>query len=673
MNITTPVLSPLPDHVAHLSYRPDIDGLRAIAVLSVVGFHAYPFWVRGGFVGVDIFFVISGFLISSIIFKNLDRGSFSFIDFYCRRIRRIFGALIIVLLFCFALGWAVLLDDEFKQLGKHIIGGAAFVSNFVLWGESGYFDTAAETKPLLHLWSLGIEEQFYIVWPFLLWAAWKWRFNLLTVTVAIGAVSFAINIWQFQSDPVADFYSPLTRFWELLAGAALAYLTLNNRVLHHPDSRWRNTCSAMGVLFLAAGVLFVHKGSAFPGFYALLPVLGAVLVLTAGPGAWFNRAILSSPILVWFGLISYPLYLWHWPLLSFARIVKGEELDVSMRTLVVLLSIALAWLTYRLIERPLRFGTRGYAKAAGLTVIMVAVAGTGYFVVANNGLKSRSVVQLNSIVASSFDGGSQGLAKQECGIKNPEDQKAIPTCISDVREPARLALVGDSKALALINGLMRTSHEGSRWLFVGGTKGNAVTVPAISKTLYGRSQQAARIALDTVKNNPNVDTVLIASAARELFNLNFKLQLEDLPTSPLYEGALEGMTNFVGELVAAGKKVVLLIDNPTLPDPKNCIIRKTSFPGLDGLLTTRGEQRCVTSIERHLRLSERYLTLLRSVSERFSRSVTIIDTVPMLCDTREGRCASFKNGRLLYEYTDHISDYAAGLIGSEVNASLGRR
>jgi peptidoglycan/LPS O-acetylase OafA/YrhL len=182
------------NHLTHPKYRPDIDGLRAVAVLAVVLFHAFPGLIRGGFIGVDIFFVISGYLISTIIFENLDRGSFSFREFYVRRIKRIFPALIVVLLACFAFGWFALLADEFNQLGKHIAAGAGFVSNIVLWGEAGYFDNSAETKPLLHLWSLGIEEQFYIVWPLLLWFAWKRKFNLLTIAVLIAIISLALNI-----------------------------------------------------------------------------------------------------------------------------------------------------------------------------------------------------------------------------------------------------------------------------------------------------------------------------------------------------------------------------------------------------------------------------------------------------------------------------------------------
>jgi len=213
-------------HLTHPKYRPDIDGLRAIAVLAVVAFHAFPSWFKGGFIGVDVFFVISGYLISTVIFENLDKETFSFSEFYARRIKRIFPALIIVLIACLVFGWFALLADEYNQLGKHVAAGAGFISNIVFWNESGYFDNVSDTKPLLHLWSLGIEEQFYIVWPFLLWFAWKRNFNILTITVLVCIASFVLNIKGIKQDVVATFYSPETRFWELLSGSLLAWVTL---------------------------------------------------------------------------------------------------------------------------------------------------------------------------------------------------------------------------------------------------------------------------------------------------------------------------------------------------------------------------------------------------------------------------------------------------------------
>ena len=212
-------------HLSHPKYRPDIDGLRAIAVLAVVIFHAFPKTIKGGFIGVDIFFVISGYLISTIIFENLEKGTFSFFEFYARRIKRIFPALILVLIACFIFGWFSLFPDELQQLGKHIASGAGFVSNFVFWDEAGYFDKSADTKPLLHLWSLGIEEQFYIFWPLLLWLAWKQKFNLLAITIFLTLTSFILNLKGVKHDAVATLFSTNTLLgatkWEFVG---LAYI-----------------------------------------------------------------------------------------------------------------------------------------------------------------------------------------------------------------------------------------------------------------------------------------------------------------------------------------------------------------------------------------------------------------------------------------------------------------
>ena len=385
-------------NLSHPKYRPDIDGLRAVAVLAVVAFHAN--WIRGGFIGVDIFFVISGYLISTIIFENLDKGTFSFTEFYARRIKRIFPALLLVLIVCYIFGWFVLLADEYRQLGKHIISGVGFISNFTLWNEAGYFDNSAETKPLLHLWSLGIEEQFYIVWPILVWFAWKRKFNLLTITIVVAIASFVLNIKGIKHDMVATFYSPQTRFWELLCGSLLAWVTLYkkdtfsnvklkldywlSRIVYgerqEADGKTlSNVLSFVGLLLLVYGFWIINKDLIFPGKWALVPVLGAVLIITAGSKAWVNRTILSNKVVVWFGLISFPLYLWHWPILSFARIVEIEVSSRNIRIGAVFLSIVLAWFTYKFVERPLRFGKHGKVKVSVLILLMTLIGTLGYY------------------------------------------------------------------------------------------------------------------------------------------------------------------------------------------------------------------------------------------------------------------------------------------------------
>ncbi len=391
--------------MSQLQYRPDIDGLRAIAVLSVVSFHAFPALLKGGFVGVDIFFVISGFLITKIILDNLAKDIFSFADFYARRIRRIFPALILVLITCYTLGWFMLLGDEYKQLGKHIAAGAGFIANFAFWRETGYFDNIAETKPFLHLWSLGIEEQFYIVWPLLLWCAWKRKFNILFIISAIILMSFGLNVAKVHRHPATAFYSPAMRFWELLTGALLAYFTLHplsweaqlnlgfsgktsSLNLSSTHKALANVQSLFGFVLIILAMVLIDKRKDFPGWWALFPCVGSFSIIAAGPQAWLNRFVLAHRIMIWFGLISFPLYLWHWPLLSFAHILEGEKLGLKTSIPLVVVSIALAWLTYKLIEKPLRHSQQTRVKA-GLVVTMIALGFTGYTTYKHNGFIFR--------------------------------------------------------------------------------------------------------------------------------------------------------------------------------------------------------------------------------------------------------------------------------------------
>jgi peptidoglycan/LPS O-acetylase OafA/YrhL len=684
-------------HLSHPKYRPDIDGLRAIAVLAVVAFHAFPTWVRGGFIGVDVFFVISGYLISTIIFENLEKGTFSFSEFYARRIRRIFPALLTVLLACFIFGWFALLADEFKQLGRHMAAGAAFVSNFVLWGEVGYFDNAADTKPLLHLWSLGIEEQFYIIWPPLLWFAWKRQFNLLTITILIAIASFVLNMDGIKQDPIATFYSPLTRFWELLCGSLLAWLTLYKQdacanIKHKIDSvlvavvyrdhrsgdgkLFSNVLSFIGFFLLIYGFWRINRELSFPGKWALIPVMGAVLIITAGSQAWVNRIFLSNKLAVWFGLISFPLYLWHWPLLSFARIIESETPSPNVQIVAVVLSVLLAWLTYRLIERPIRFGHHGKAKVVTLVILMTIVGYVGYNTDVRDGLAFRNVVKINQWISTGNDDGGIGIQlSNECGLLDEEVKKKIARCFSDTRAPIKYALVGDSKAWSLFSGLVRTSTKEGRWLIIGGAGSHGPLVPVISNLdAYRQHQPLSSAAIKSIASNKQIEKVVIVAATRALFQLRNDSDLEDLPTSNNYGLALDGLKNTVEAFKASGKKIVLLVDNPTLPHPADCLYRRTDIPLLNSILGLGSlNPKCILPLEKHLGLAAKYRELLIDIKRNYPNDVEIFDITKHLCDEEKRECTHVKDGRYLYSYGDHISDYAAGLIGDDLNKFLNRK
>ena len=456
-----------------IRYRADIDGLRAVAVVIVVAYHAFPHHVAGGFIGVDVFFVISGYLISGIILGRLAQRRFSFADFYARRIRRIFPALAIVLASLAAAGWFLLFADDFRDLGKHIAAGAGFAANFVSWQEASYFDTASELKPLLHLWSLGIEEQFYVVWPLLLVVASRWRRGPLALTVVLGAASFLIAIWTVRLDRTAAFYAPWTRFWELLAGAVLACIDIDPRLSAittrvTSSAAIANALSVAGILMIAAGVVLIDATRVFPGLWALLPVAGAFSLIAAGAHAWFNRIVLSRPIVVWLGLISYPLYLWHWPLLALARISGGGTASTAARVVIVAVSVVLAWVTYRLIESPIRFGSRRRFAVPALSAAMTVIFAIGLATNASGGFIERPVNRSDAAHLVDFyermrRTGLRESYRAECdfmdwdteGVRTTID----PSCTS-AGSSATVLLWGDSFAQALSLGIRQQLPPG---------------------------------------------------------------------------------------------------------------------------------------------------------------------------------------------------------------------
>ncbi|MEO5811271.1 MAG: acyltransferase family protein [Rhodanobacter sp.] len=375
-------------------YRPDIDGVRALAVLAVLVYHYSPGNLPGGFIGVDIFFVISGYLITGILVKAIEENQFSTFrgllsDFYQRRIRRIFPSLILVLSSCLVIGWLVMFSSEYESLGKYVAAGAGYVENFVLWNEAGYFDHASIDKTLLHLWSLAVEEQFYIAWPLLLWVITHRRWPLLRSIGLIAAVTFAFSLWLvFSGHTTQAFYSPVPRTWELMVGAWLA-------VAHRHGvswlSKWSSGQSWVGITLIAAGLVLIAPTSTFPGLWVLLPVLGTALIVNAGPDPFLNRRLLSWRPAVWVGLISYPLYMWHWALLSLVVIVFGDNDPTFRRTsrvALAVLSILLAWLTYRYFEDPVR-RSRRVSTSVGLTATVAILGVAGLAIYAASGVPDR--------------------------------------------------------------------------------------------------------------------------------------------------------------------------------------------------------------------------------------------------------------------------------------------
>lgn len=459
-----------------LAYRRDVDGLRGLAVLAVIGFHAFPGKIHGGFVGVDIFFVISGFLISSLIAKEIEAGAFSLGGFYARRAKRIFPALIVVLIASMLAGWFLLTPVEYRNLGWDVGAAAGFVANFALLQQQGYFDAAAELKPLLHLWSLGIEEQFYIVWPLLLMAAVR-RQRASAIAFVVLVASLGCSIVLSGKHPLAAFYLPFTRFWELALGAVLALGMPTGwpRRKTADDSRLialyrqhqgvvHDTAAWLGIALLAAAVLLISKDRIFPGWWALLPTVGTGLLIFAGPAAWFNRTVLSHRALVYVGLISYPLYLWHWPMLVFARIARfGDEPTVLMKFALIGAAFVLADLTYRWIEKPIRFGAPTISKPVGASIALVTAGCLGLLIHANAGLPARFPGDLQNLLRDFQNEASSAARTGSCFLVSSQDAPAFDSACDSAGQPGAPVVVlwGDSYAATLFPGLAALQQNSS--------------------------------------------------------------------------------------------------------------------------------------------------------------------------------------------------------------------
>ncbi|CDZ78169.1 O-acetyltransferase OatA [Legionella massiliensis] len=643
------------DYKMHSDYRPDIDGLRAIAVLLVVIFHAFPHALKAGFIGVDIFFVISGFLISKIILNSFAQTNrFSLVTFYSRRVNRIFPALILVLVACFSFGWFALLPDEYTQLSKHIMGGAGFIANLLLWNESGYFDNAAVTKPLLHLWSLGIEEQFYIVWPLLVWFAWRMRFSLLFTIVLVFAISFLLNITTVHYDITAAFYSPQTRFWELLTGSFLAFLTVQNEAglprlfskLNQAENKKKllaNIQSMVGIFLIILTLFVLKRGRHFPGWAALLPTIGALLIIGAGAGAWLNRRVLASPIMVWVGLISFPLYLWHWPLLTFPRIITGDLPSVQIRVIAVLMAIFLAWLTYQFIEKPLRANQNKLRSSLALLALMLMIALLGWEGYKTEGFPKRAAMDRLIKANSQFTLNWKYMTNETClrnyPLKGSEDY-AWMFCMANKKEKPTLILLGNSYANHLYVGLAKNKFFKYESILSFGTcdpqwfeKSRLINEPITTSPCSGLRPLIQQRFIDKIIEQSGTVKYAIMSGLRpnvdEEYIKNIKKRIDFLEKNRV--------------------KVIVFIPHLTLNyDMKSCFSRP--FSGQE-------QPSCELTLDYYENFLKLFEPFVQSI-KKTNPNVVFFNQNQLFCDDK--KCSMIRDGLPLFrDQSYHLSEYGS--------------
>jgi peptidoglycan/LPS O-acetylase OafA/YrhL len=449
-----------------IDYRPDIDGLRAVAVGCVIIYHSFPHWMPGGFIGVDVFFVISGFLISGIILRNLANGTFSFVGFCAGRIRRIVPSLVLTLAATWSIGWFILLSPDYQTLGRHTLAASTFVSNFVLAQEQGYFAAEAAFKPLLHLWSLAVEEQFYLIWPAALYLIWRLGWSPLPILLVVALVSLGWSATPFAHGSVFNFYSPQTRLWELAVGALLACTMTVGGELRDRHGLG-DGLALIGLFSIAVSVFAFDASFPYPSWRAMLPVLGGALFIVAGPRAWINQRILSRDAVVFVGLISYPLYLWHWPLLSFANIMAEGKPTVLLRCGIIAVSVAAAWVSYQFVERPIRFGKysvitwQRYVPATLLS-LLCAIGAIGLITERRDGFIGRFPDPVQYLANYKFDTTlyRDATYRDTCLLYLDQDYHAFGNCVdNDGPNRPLLMLWGDSHAAQLYSGLREIQRD----------------------------------------------------------------------------------------------------------------------------------------------------------------------------------------------------------------------
>jgi len=642
-----------------------VDGLRGIAILLVVGYHYFPKILPGGFAGVDVFFVVSGYVIHRSISK-LDR--YSFREFYTRRVIRIFPALTLVIFLVVLFSKYFFLDYPLRILLNSAVASSLFSTNYYFISTSNYFDLESMSKPLLTLWSLAIEEQFYLLWPVIFWTFFK-RYKLLLTALIL--FSFISAIYFGMRSESFNFFSLQTRFWEIAIGIYISTLRINK----YPAAyRYTRRLLVGGFIPFA---LVGFGANSWPNFITLAVVMGTSLVILC-PGI-FLRRFLSFPIILFFGRISFPLYLVHWPLLSFYNNLKPAYLPIIDKFVLLTISIMLAFLIYKLIEKPIQ---RLEGKLRTFTAIFLSLVliSTGAFALTvranlpNDSQIIRQSISSESVVVKRnswyFSGRSELPEPKIDYLCNPGVKlDLVFACKSGLNWNSVDALViGDSKAEILFRALIRENGEGN-WGFIGG--GLNPVIPLAEKLLESSNRKSdSEKIVDWLASQDRVKRVVIVSATRNLYSLTNVYSLEEMKNTQNFKVVEDNFIRWLKPLSHSNKEVYIVKDNPTLRDPTFCHGLYSAFSKLDRFTqVAENVQGCFYPLDQFQRDSQPYRDLLTVAANTF-QSVKIVDPTDFFCDKSLNRCDLFKDKKLLYSYADHVSDFAADYVAKKVLDSV---
>ncbi|MDB5707518.1 MAG: O-antigen acetylase [Sphingomonas bacterium] len=624
------------------AYRPEIDGLRAIAVLAVVLFHARIRSFSGGFVGVDVFLVISGYLIAQLIQRESEAGTFTLTGFYERRVRRIMPALLAMLGVSGIAAW-MLLPGDFRDFGQSLTAISLFASNLLFWHQDGYFKLATEATPLLHTWSLAVEEQFYILFPALLLLARRRRWNVSMVLAGLGLASFAYGVWATQGRPEAAFYSPLSRAWEFIVGALLALPLL-------PAPRNRDLgdgLAALGLVAIGGAILFLSRASPFPGLNALAPVLGSALILygTRAPRSRVAGLLRIRP-LVAIGLISYSLYLWHWPMIIFGGYYAIDP-SSHVKPVMALLAFPVAWLSWRFVELPFR-KPRSLLSRRTLFVTTAAASGAlalyGGAIVLADGLPNRfdPVVQRLS---------ERGPAPDYGCADRPLALGDTPRCrIGGTGTRPSFILWGDSHAAVLLPALDALARRHAVSGYSAIALGCPPFVPISAREerpdqwmfgKYNRRKCAARNE-QVIRFLSTVRPAAVLLAARWSVYSRGTDGIDDI-NRQMFEAGVQRVR-------ALGIRIYVVQDVPTSPgaDPRS--LAKAQLLGATHALEAE--------VRPYLQRDAAFRSITASLQAR--GMITVIEPMDRLCDTQ--RCKLVDKGYPLYFDSNHLSAKGAAVV-----------
>lgn len=654
-------------------YRPDIDGLRAISIFGVISYHAYPSLMSGGFVGVDVFFVISGFLISTILLSRENNTVSDIKHFISKRVIRLFPAQIVIFIASLLIGWVALFPEEYKLLCREIIDSSFFYLNYDLIGDSGYFDVAIIKKPLMHLWSLAVEWQFYIIFALILTPIKKNVKIILIVISSLLAISFFMNIFYTNTDIIYSYYSSTTRIWEFLMGAIASVVdvgffsklnlwlkcaNITKRLLFKLDvnhnkfcSLLKTTTSAIGLTLIFVSFYMLNETSSFPGWLAVYPTIGAVMVILSGSRNVINKMALSTPTLVYMGVISYPLYLWHWPVLSFYRIIFNNDPHSYVILLLIFLSTILAILTHEFIEKPIKYGAVN--TLIMLIFAMATLVGFSHYIIIKDGLASRTTIEKTLVnrTASSRPTRKNDLCKNYIGGNNDYSY-----CMYyDAQATETVAIIGDSHAHSAYLGLSEKfalRKKNTLLLANGGC-------PPLLGTQYGKSEEDKESCRQRIDNllkvvTTKTDIKRIFLFTRGALYITGKYLVDgekfNFKTPPIGEDVFfNGMNETIKLLKASGKSVIYVSENPELDThPEECVDRPLRV----------NIKTCDVSVKVVKIRQEKYLKILSEI--KFDALINVLDA---FCN--ENYCKAFDNGYLLYADSDHLS-----IAGSRFQANF---